>query len=263
MTEATFGTAPATRPLVAANGLVVASGKGGVGKTWLAITLAHALARRGRRILLVDGDLGLANIDIQLGVGPEHDLHGVMAGRLPLASAITRLDGVGFDLVAGRSGSGSLASAAPEAVARLRGDLVALADRYDAVIVDLAAGLDRAVRLLAGGGRTLLVVVTGEPTSLTDAYALIKLLVRAGEPARPAIVVNRARGVADGRRTYDTLRRVCESYLGLSPELAGIVRDDDRVSDSIRGQAPLLERYPNCRAAEDVLSLAAWCERRR
>ena len=92
------------------NILAVASGKGGVGKTWFAITLTHALARRGQRALLFDGDLGLANVDIQLGLMPRHDLGSVISGKLTLNQATMRFDDGGFDVVAGRSGSGSLAN---------------------------------------------------------------------------------------------------------------------------------------------------------
>lgn len=246
--------APATR---ARNALVIASGKGGVGKTWLAVTLAHAWARRGRRVLLVDGDLGLANIDIQLGVAPERDLMAVLSGRLALSHAVTRLERTGFDLIAGRSGSGSLATIPAERVAGLRRDIVALAPSYDTVVIDLAAGLDRQVRILAGTGTRLAVVLTADPTSLTDAYALIKVTHGEGDAPQPVVVVNQAKSEAEGRRTYEALRTVCAHYLGFSPALAGVVRHDPRVAEAIRAQAPLLERSPNGRAAEDVTALAA------
>src|SRR3954454_17646688 len=155
----------------ARNIVAVASGKGGVGKTFFAITLTHALTMRGRRTLLFDGDLGLANVDVQLGLMPNRDLGGVIAGRVTLGQAKTPFALGGFDIIAGRSGAGSLAALAPSRLAVLGSDLAELAKSYDYVVMDLGAGVDRMVRQLASSAGTRLVVVTAEPTSLTDAYA--------------------------------------------------------------------------------------------
>ena len=133
----------------AKNIVAVASGKGGVGKTFFAITLTHALTMRGRRTLLFDGDLGLANVDVQLGLMPNRDLGGVIAGRLTLGQAKTPFAPGGFDVIAGRSGTGSLAALAPSRLALLGSDLAELARSYDDVIMDLGAGVDRMVRQLA------------------------------------------------------------------------------------------------------------------
>src|ERR1700691_4259960 len=116
--------------------LAVASGKGGVGKTWFAITLAHALARAGRRTLLFDGDLGLANVDVQLGATPRHDLGAVIAGSATLADAAAPHE-CGFDIIAGRSGSGGLASLPPPRLVELRRDLARFAQGYDFAVLDL------------------------------------------------------------------------------------------------------------------------------
>src|SRR5579883_1563964 len=132
-----------------ANVIAVASGKGGVGKTFFAITLTHALAMRGQRALLFDGDLGLANVDVQLGLMPNRDLGGVIAGRLTLTQAKTPFAPGNFDVIAGRSGTGSLAALAPSRLALLGGDLAELARSYDQVVMDLGAGVDRMVRQLA------------------------------------------------------------------------------------------------------------------
>jgi len=223
--------------------VAIASGKGGVGKTWLAITLSHALARAGQKVLLFDGDLGLANVDIQLGLTPGADLGAVMAGRLKLADAVLPYAG-GFDILAGNSGSGALAGM-PSA-------------EVESLLLDLGAGLDRPVRRMAAFADLLLVVATEEPTSLTDAYAVLKLHAADtdGRAGAAGIVVNIAASRASGERTYQTLARACETFLGRTPPCLGIVRRDDHVREAIRRQALLLARHPGCAAAADVEALA-------
>ncbi len=238
------------------NLVAVASGKGGVGKTWFSITLCHALARAGQRTLLFDGDLGLANVDIQLGLAPPKDLGGVLAGRHELGAAVFAFEDGGFDIIAGRSGSGSLANLAPDRLAALTGELAGLAPRYQRVVLDLGAGVERTVRQLAAQAGTCLVITTDEPTSMTDAYAFIKLMLLQRPRADLRVVVNMAASVHEGERTYATLRKVCKSFLKTVPPLAGIVRRDAKVKEAIRHQSPLLVRHPNTAAAADVEALA-------
>lgn len=232
--------------------IAIASGKGGVGKTWLAITLAHAWARAGLRTLLFDGDLGLANVDIQLGLTPEQDLSAVVAGRASLAAATTSYLPGGFDILAGRSGSGSLSALSPEALEAVLAALRIASRRYEAIVLDLGAGLDRAVRRMATFADRLVVVVTDEPTSLTDAYAVLKLFA-ADHPAGDArVMVNQAASRAAGERTFGTLERAARTFLGRAPQLAGVIRRDEHVRETIRRQTPLLLRHPTAPAAGDV-----------
>ncbi len=242
-------------PLLCRNLISIASGKGGVGKTWLAVTICHSLAKRGKRVLLFDGDLGLANVDIQLGLTPKVDLGHVIEGKAELADAITHFDEGDFDILAGRSGSGVLATLPAGKLANMRGELIDMAGNYDYVFVDLGAGVDRSVRQMAGPAAITLVVVTDEPTSITDAYAFIKLAWAANSQADLRIVVNMASSAHDGKKTYETLSRTCESFLRRAPLLAGIIRRDARVRDAIRSQSPLLTRSPSCEAAGDVEAL--------
>ena len=236
--------------------VAIASGKGGVGKTWFAITLAHALANAGRKILLFDGDLGLANIDIQLGLIPAVDLSNVIAGQTSLEDAAALFVAGNFAVLAGRSGSGSLSALPPHALDTLLAGLDGLA--YSDIIIDLGAGLDHTTRRMAAWADVLLVVATDEPTSLTDAYAVLKLHAkdRLGAAADVRIVVNQAGSRSIGERTFATLARASQHFLGSSPSLAGIVRRDDHVRDAIRRQQPLLTRHPSCAAADDVRSIA-------
>ncbi len=249
---------PADLPAVASlpNAYAIASGKGGVGKTWLSVTLCHALARAGKKVLLFDGDLGLANVDIQLGLAPRHDLAGVIAGRCKLGDAIVAYDNGGFDVVAGRSGSGSLANLSSERLAGLSTALAEMAPAYNHIVLDLGAGVERTVRQLAAQAQTSLVVTSDEPTALTDAYAFIKLLLMHHAGVDVRVVVNMAASTQEGERTYATLRKACTSFLKTAPPLAGVIRRDNKVKQSIRHQASLLTRYPNCTAAVDVEALA-------
>ncbi len=243
-------TAPAFRR--GKNLIAVASGKGGVGKTWFSITLAHALAKTGKKVLLFDGDLGLANVDVQLGLMPKRDLNDVIRGRLGLDKVTQTYEDGGFDIIAGRSGQASLSALPSQRLALLRDQLLEVAEKYDVVIADLGAGVDRTVRMLSASATRTLLITTDEPTSLTDAYAFIKLGNAAGMSRHVSIVVNSAASAVEGERTYKTLLKACENFLRLKPPMAGMVRLDPRVKESIRHQTPILTRSPNTEAAEDV-----------
>jgi flagellar biosynthesis protein FlhG len=238
------------------NMIAIASGKGGVGKTWFAITLCHALAKRGKHILLFDGDIGLANVDIQLGLTPQRDLGAVIEGTSTLPGAVVSYKEGPFDIIAGRSGSGSLALLSTQKLSELRNDLIALARNYDQVIVDLGAGVDRSVRQMAGPASVTYVLVTDEPTSMTDAYAFIKLARAANPEADLRVIVNMATNVNEGQKTYETICKASETFLHYTPPLAGIVRRDPKVRDAIRAQTPLMTRSPQSDAAADVDAIA-------
>jgi flagellar biosynthesis protein FlhG len=242
------------------NIIAVASGKGGVGKTWFSITLANALAQAGRRTLLFDGDLGLANVDVQLGIAARGELSNVIAGQTKLDDIVTPYDGGagrnGFDIIAGRSGSYSLANLAPAKLVALRNELQRFSQQYDWVVLDLGAGIERTVRHMAAQSRACLVLTTDEPTAITDAYAYIKLtaLERLADGIR--VVVNMATTQEEGERSYATLLRACREFLKIEPPLAGVVRRDEQVKESIRRQSSLFQRNPNADAARDVDQIA-------
>ncbi|MGF1454600.1 MAG: AAA family ATPase [Alphaproteobacteria bacterium] len=242
--------------------LSVASGKGGVGKTWLTVSLANALAQEGRRVLVFDGDLGLANVDVQLGIAPASDLASVITGQMTLAEAVSGFQGGadqagGFDVLAGRSGSGALSLLRRDELLDLAVGLKQIGQTYDHVLVDLSAGIDAAVTTLSGLSDAVLVVATDEPTSLTDAYAFIKVSMMRDRDSDLRIVINQAEGKGAGRRTYEALANACRNFLKVEPPLAGIVPRDSKVRDAIRRQAPILTTFPQAHAAKAIAGLCA------
>jgi flagellar biosynthesis protein FlhG len=254
---------PPVRPpprVAPASIIAVASGKGGVGKTFVSITLASALAKAGRRVLLVDGDLGLANVDVQLGIAPETDLAAVVAGWVELDDAVTPVDGGpgngGFDVLPGRSGSGALAELATEEVARLAAGLTALALQYDHLVLDLGAGIEANCMRLARSADKSLVVITDDPSSMTDAYAFIKVLRGYAPNVEPVIAINQADTRAAGQRTYEAIARACTTFLGFRPRHAGTVMRDPKVRDAIRCQKTLISTDPQAQPVQDVMAIA-------
>lgn len=235
----------------------IASGKGGVGKTWVATTLCHLLASQGKRVLLFDGDLGLANVDIQLGLIPEVDLGQVLSGAIPLDKAITRFETGqgGFDIISGQSGAGSLASLRKQKLQALNQDLLRLSKNYDITVMDLGAGVETAVMTLCEISDRIVVVVTADPTSLTDAYAFIKMNHMRNPNMNLAILVNSVDDRHEGKRTYETLKKVCSNFLGFTPDYLGSVRRDKQVIDAIRHQKPLMQRHPKAIAGEDMVEI--------
>lgn len=237
------------------NIIAIASGKGGVGKTWLSITLAHAFALKGEKVLLFDGDFGLSNIDIQLGLNTAYDLTSVLSGEIPMNNAITHDEIIGCDVIAGHSDTQTLSSLSTARLQMICDDLHILAQHYNRVILDLGSGIDKAVNLLAGCSGHIFVICTDEPTSLADAYSFIKILCTQAPQSLIQIIVNGANTSKEGERTYHTLLKACQTFLNIEPELAGIIHRDTHVKDSIQTQTPLLTLYPDCEATKDIIQL--------
>lgn len=238
------------------NIIAIASGKGGVGKTWVSATIAHVFANSGRKALLFDGDIGLANVDVQLGVNPTVDLSDVFAGKASLKEAITNYEDGGFDIIAGRSGSGGLANLSVDKINSLSRELNDLAKNYDVVLLDLGAGIEAQVQAMAQLASRVLIVLTDEPTSLTDAYAFIKVMRLQNPDTNVQIIVNMAENQREGLKTYNAIQNACESFLKFTPRHAGTIRRDPKVKESIRAQKPILLKNSKSMAAADVAALA-------
>ena len=210
-------------------------------------------------------DLGLANIDVQLGLSPRCDLGDVISGRVALEEAIAtyRPQSMGgadaggvFDILAGKSGSGVLSALTRPEIAGLASRLLALGDAYDHIVADLAAGLDQSVMSLCTVGGMTIVLVSDEPTSLTDAYAFVKLLTMQEPGADIRIVVNMVNDRDHARRTHAALTNACRNFLGINPPLIGFVPRDESVRDAIRHQTPILFRHPQAKASEAIQKIA-------
>ena len=236
---------------------VVASGKGGVGKTFFSSTLAIELARAKRKVLVFDGDLGMTNIDIQLGLHIQHDLAKVLKEGTPLSSVITRFEEGGFDLIAGRSTSSSFASLPPGDIAKLSSQLSDLSKQYDDILIDLGAGVDRTVQMFAHAADQLIVVTNEEPTSLSDAYALIKLLHRRRPMLPVHVILNSVIEATRAKQTRRALEETCKNFLGFSPVFAGSIPHDPEVNNSVRKQEALAIRLPGSPAVEAIRKISA------
>ncbi|MAR55939.1 MAG: cobyrinic acid a,c-diamide synthase [Rickettsiales bacterium] len=239
-----------------ANIIAIASGKGGVGKTWFGVTLSHIFARSGRRVLLFDGDIGLANVDVQLGLTPQRDLSGVFAEKYRMVDAVTHYEAGNFDILAGRSGSTSLAAIPPEKLRSVGNQLLEFSSSYDYVLIDLGAGIEQNVQYLSSLAQRAIVVINDEPTSLTDSYAFIKLCVSRANAPQINVVVNNAASQKEGDKTYDALNRACTNFLNVSPQLLGVIRRDNKVRDAIRAQKSIINVAPQTTAASDVATIS-------
>jgi len=233
---------------------VLASGKGGVGKTFLAVTLAHALARRGRRVLLVDADLGLANIEIQLGLEPGIALGRAIRAGLDLETLVRRHETCGFAFIGGGGSGEALRGLATARLEQAVDALRTLAHGFDDVLVDLPSGLGRVASTFSAVASRLVVVGNNEPTTLTDNYAFIKL-TRDAAP-EPWFLANDVADATEGSLAAATLSRACRRFLALDCHELGQVRRDPRVPEAIRRQMPYLDRSPGGPAAADIERVA-------
>jgi flagellar biosynthesis protein FlhG len=239
----------------------VTSGKGGVGKTFVSVNLAAALARQGRRVLVLDADLGLANLDVMLNLAPKITLHDVFTGKSSLEDAILPAPG-GFSALLAGSGMVEYSRMTPEVRDQLLAVIEAVAPRYDHVILDTGAGISDVVLYAVSLADEVLVVVTPEPTSMTDAYATIKVLASTQARAHVNVVVNQTRRHGEGRAVCLQLQQVVDRFVnpGLAApvrlDLLGQVPLDIAVRDSVLRRQLLLEALPGSPAALAVVAVA-------
>ncbi|MDJ0929422.1 MAG: MinD/ParA family protein [Gammaproteobacteria bacterium] len=235
--------------------ITVTGGKGGVGKTNISANLAVSLSMLGRRVMLLDADLGLANIDVMFGLQPHHNLADVVNGERSLQEVIVN-GPAGVMIVPGASGISDMANLTPAHHAGIVNAFSELTVDLDTLLVDTAAGIGDGVLRFAEAAHEVLVVVCDEPTSITDAYAIIKVLSSERGVSRFRVVTNMTRQGGDGSGLFEKLLRVTDRFLDVSLDHAGSIPFDDRVWRAVQLQTPFVTAFPTSLAAGALKKLA-------
>lgn len=235
--------------------IAVASGKGGVGKTNVTANLAVALARRGQRVCVLDADLGLANLDVLLGLSPKLSLLHVLRGERRLAEVIVE-GPAGIRIIPAASGFEELTALAPAERLRLLDEMDGLDSTLDVLLIDTAAGISANVLYFTAAAAEALIVITPEPTALTDAYALVKVLAARYGRREFLVVVNMAASSADAEAAFARLARVAERFLRVRLEYQGYVPYDDAMPRAVRQQQPVVLGAPGTPASLALVALA-------
>jgi flagellar biosynthesis protein FlhG len=235
--------------------IAVTGGKGGVGKTSVAVNLATALGSTGKRVLLLDGDLGLANVDVFLGLSPRHTMAQVISGERTLEEIILESQ-YGVNVVPGASGIAELANLPSFVHLQLVQAFSALTARIDTLIVDTSAGLAHSVLQFTQAAQHVLLVVCDEPASRTDAYALTKVLSRNHGVNRFFVLANQTRSPGEGDALFQKFQRVANRFLDVTLEYVGEIPEDPYLKRAIREQRPVTAAFPSCPASRAFKKLA-------
>ncbi|EJE49694.1 ATPase involved in chromosome partitioning [Acidovorax sp. CF316] len=255
---------PGRPPGAAATGariIAITSGKGGVGKTFVSANLAAALTRRGQRVLVLDADLGLANLDVVLNLHPKITLHDVFTGKALLEDAIIQAPG-GFAVLLAGSGMVEYSRLTPEVRNQFLNVIQAIAPNYDVILLDTGAGISDVVLFSISLASEVLIVATPEPTSLTDAYAAIKVLAMQQKRQHVRMVINQAARPGDGRAITSQLQQVLDRFVSTESGRAvrlihmGDIPADPSVRDAVMRRQLLLLNTPGCPASLAIAQLA-------
>lgn len=243
------------RPSKPVRVLAVASGKGGVGKTNVSVNLGIALSKLGNRVLLMDADMGLANVDIMLGLQTQYNLSHVLDGEKTLREVMVDAPG-GLKVIPAASGVKRMAQLTPMENAGIINAFNELDGILDVLLIDTAAGIADSVVSFCRASQEVIVVVTDEPASMTDAYALIKVLSREYNVRNFKLLANMARSEKHGQQLFQKVAKVCEQFLDVQLEYLGTVPFDHDLREAIQKQSPVTVSKPNSMAAGSFKRMA-------
>ncbi|GBD03095.1 Flagellum site-determining protein YlxH [bacterium HR19] len=227
----------------------VASGKGGVGKTTIAVNLAYGISQTGRKTLLVDADLTLANADLILGITPKKHIGHYLEGNISLNELIEKINDK-LDFIAGSSGIVKLNQLTENQMKKIKN----IFNEWDGniIILDLPAGIGKNVINFSLISQAVIVVINPDPVSITDSYALSKVISKSGFQGKIFVVVNMVSNPREKDIAFFTFRNVCQKYLGITPELLGSIPFDESVRESFRMQKLLINSFPKSKASESI-----------
>ncbi len=233
----------------------ITSGKGGVGKTNISANLAYALSKMGKKVLILDADMGLANIDVILGLTPKFNLSHVLAGDRSIAETIVEGPG-GIRILPSASGVQEMADLTKEQKLALLDELNSLNEDLDYLLIDTAAGIAGNVMYFNMAAEEIIVIATREPTSLTDAYALIKVLYQRHGKKRFKLLVNMVKNQTEAKEVYARLSQATDHFLGLAIEYLGFILHDEKMQEAVRKQQVLSELHPYSQANKCIVNVA-------
>ncbi|QQE80823.1 MinD/ParA family protein [Alicyclobacillus sp. SO9] len=235
--------------------IAVASGKGGVGKTNFCVNFALELQKIHRSPVVLDVDLGFANVDVILGERPRHTIEDLLNGFS--IWDVLQVSATGLPYLSGGAGLTELHTLSRAQVLHLKEEFSRLDDRYDTVLLDCSAGHSTNSEQLIAAATQLIVLTTPEPTSIADAYALLKMLSVNGQlPQVVTVVVNRASGIVEAKLAADKLKLVAAKFLGVNIDILGFILEDDAVPQAVMAQTALLLKYPHSKAASCIQQIA-------
>lgn len=236
--------------------IAITSGKGGVGKTNIAVNLSICLAASNKKVVLFDADLGLGNIDVVMNITSRYNLMQVLSGQKELREIIN-IAPAGVEVICAGSGIEELANINQFQLQRLIDELEELENNTDMLIIDTGAGINNTVMNFCTAADNVLVVTTPEPSAMTDAYAMIKVLAARNFTGRISLVVNMANSIAEGKRIYRQVADVARRFLDLPVYEAGVICKTQQVSNSVRTRKPVVLNYPNAKITSAIAAMAA------